>query len=104
MSRAADRIFFFFFSSRRRHTRSYGDWGSDVCSSDLVADTASQACRGQAQQFIAGVVPEVVVDCFKTIEVNHENGKHLSTALGTGERLFQAVLGDITVRDRKSGV
>src|SRR5207248_7623093 len=27
--------FFFFFSSRRRHTRSYGDWSSDVCSSDL---------------------------------------------------------------------
>src|SRR6266705_4777512 len=28
-------IVFFFFSSRRRHTRSYGDWSSDVCSSDL---------------------------------------------------------------------
>src|SRR5207248_8738003 len=26
----------FFFSSRRRHTRSYGDWSSDVCSSDLM--------------------------------------------------------------------
>src|SRR5207248_3066220 len=25
----------FFVSSRRRHTRSYGDWSSDVCSSDL---------------------------------------------------------------------
>src|SRR6266516_5621007 len=29
------RHIFFFFSSRRRHTRSYGDWSSDVCSSDL---------------------------------------------------------------------
>src|SRR5207248_8256813 len=28
--------YFFFFSSRRRHTRSYGDWSSDVCSSDLL--------------------------------------------------------------------
>src|SRR5207248_3811120 len=28
--------FLFFFSSRRRHTRSYGDWSSDVCSSDLA--------------------------------------------------------------------
>src|SRR5437867_7465595 len=28
-------VYFFFFSSRRRHTRSYGDWSSDVCSSDL---------------------------------------------------------------------
>src|SRR6266516_1589539 len=26
---------FFFFSSRGRHTSSYGDWSSDVCSSDL---------------------------------------------------------------------
>src|SRR6266516_6929964 len=29
-------FFAFFFSSRRRHTRSYGDWSSDVCSSDLL--------------------------------------------------------------------
>src|SRR5437867_6866311 len=28
-------LFCFFFSSRRRHTSSYGDWSSDVCSSDL---------------------------------------------------------------------
>src|SRR5207248_3781120 len=48
----------FFFSSRRRHTRSYGDWSSDVCSSDLVlgvgkarqrADVAGRHIeRGQA--------------------------------------------------------
>src|SRR5207248_4413956 len=31
-------IFEFFFASRRRHTRSYGDWSSDVCSSDLAHD------------------------------------------------------------------
>src|SRR5207248_498622 len=31
---------FFFFSSRRRHTRSYGDWSSDVCSSDLLLERA----------------------------------------------------------------
>src|SRR5207248_3922846 len=30
----------FFFSSRRRHTRSYGDWSSDVCSSDLIEPAA----------------------------------------------------------------
>src|SRR5207248_5049186 len=27
----------FVFSGRRRHTSSYGDWSSDVCSSDLTA-------------------------------------------------------------------
>src|SRR5256885_14549971 len=30
--------FCFFFSSRRRHTRLQGDWSSDVCSSDLIAE------------------------------------------------------------------
>src|SRR5437867_3759431 len=33
------RVAYFFFSSRRRHTRSYGDWSSDVCSSDLERAT-----------------------------------------------------------------
>src|SRR5207245_5929986 len=34
-------IVFFFFSSRRRHTRCYRDWSSDVCSSDLLAFSAT---------------------------------------------------------------
>src|SRR5207248_5802804 len=33
----------FFFSSRRRHTRSYGDWSSDVCSSDLTTYPGASA-------------------------------------------------------------
>src|SRR5207248_4143649 len=33
----------FLFSSRRRHTRSYGDWSSDVCSSDLIELNFSDA-------------------------------------------------------------
>src|SRR5438093_7299367 len=33
------RIGLFFFSSRRRHTRLVSDWSSDVCSSDLAADS-----------------------------------------------------------------
>src|SRR5207237_2290380 len=32
-------LLFFFFSSRRRHTRFKCDWSSDVCSSDLDAET-----------------------------------------------------------------
>src|SRR5437762_4364563 len=32
----------FFFSSRRRHTRYIGDWSSDVCSSDLAAEDATE--------------------------------------------------------------
>src|SRR5207248_5749040 len=37
------------FSSRRRHTRSYGDWSSDVCSSDLVP--AAEAYAGLKRRF-----------------------------------------------------
>src|SRR5688500_15872762 len=35
----------FFFSSRRRHTRLQGDWGSDVCSSDLLAAVSQHERR-----------------------------------------------------------
>src|SRR5437867_2078610 len=41
-------VFFFFFSSRRRHTRSYGDWSSDVCSSDLVIRNETNAATAKA--------------------------------------------------------
>src|SRR5207248_8493375 len=47
----------FFFSSRRRHTRSYGDWSSDVCSSDLHA---ARAFGGQQK---AGSVPLAGAQC-----------------------------------------
>src|SRR5437764_2788674 len=33
--------FLFFFSSRRRHARYIGDWSSDVCSSDLLAEASA---------------------------------------------------------------
>src|SRR5437867_9532846 len=39
---------FFFFSSRRRHTRSYGDWSSDVCSSDLISPARKESTRSKA--------------------------------------------------------
>src|SRR6266705_2802326 len=37
---ATDNHSVFFFSSRSRPTRSYGDWSSDVCSSDLLGGGA----------------------------------------------------------------
>src|SRR5207248_7803308 len=48
----------FFFSSRRRRTRSYGDWSSDVCSSDLADRPAERfgldlhrgSCSSQGQK------------------------------------------------------
>src|SRR3712207_9018101 len=35
----------FFFSSRRRHTRYWRDWSSDVCSSDLQPEQATDTGR-----------------------------------------------------------
>src|SRR5438094_8310187 len=41
----------FFFSSRRRHTSSYGDWSSDVCSSDLFrAGTRSRQAQSRVKR------------------------------------------------------
>src|SRR5438094_7785476 len=48
LGRAYECLLPFFFSSRRRHTRSYGDWSSDVCSSDLRRmETGVLAVLGQ---------------------------------------------------------
>src|SRR5437867_6205487 len=52
---------FFFFSSRRRHTRSYGDWSSDVCSSDL-----SRATSSSNRYF--GTIPKIACSCSVTRE------------------------------------
>src|SRR5437867_8502832 len=48
-------FFFFFFSSRRRHTRSYGDWSSDVCSSDLEPPTIRRCANRCEFCFIEGL-------------------------------------------------
>src|SRR5207248_7787333 len=43
-----------FFSSRRRHTSSYGDWSSDVCSSDLSSplwdEPAARECSSKTDR------------------------------------------------------
>src|SRR5438094_9814778 len=43
---------FFFFSSRRRHTRSYGDWSSDVCSSDLMNAIVDFPVKPEARPYL----------------------------------------------------
>src|SRR5207248_8005793 len=41
--------------SRRRHTRSYGDWSSDVCSSDLAAVGDDRSAAGLARATAAAL-------------------------------------------------
>src|SRR5207248_6518243 len=50
---------FVLFSSRRRHTSSYGDWSSDVCSSDLVPATNRGTRVRQAPTRTAAFSPQV---------------------------------------------
>src|SRR5256884_992442 len=49
-----DRVFF--FSSRRRHTRCSRDWSSDVCSSDLCAQS-----RRAAAEFTTGAAGQRLI-------------------------------------------
>src|SRR6266480_4713244 len=53
--------YFFFFSSRRRHTRLTCDWSSDVCSSDLQADSMSQAMLRKDHAALADLTHPAVV-------------------------------------------
>src|SRR2546429_9845884 len=48
------RFSFFFFSSRRRHTRCSRDWSSDVCSSDLAAESLLQGVRADRHAYVLG--------------------------------------------------
>src|SRR6266705_1127868 len=50
----------FFFSSSSRHTRSYGDWSSDVCSSDLAPSYVVTPLGAKVNRvFVVGVITDV---------------------------------------------
>src|SRR5699024_11316494 len=69
-------VFLCFFSSRRRHTRSKRDWSSDVCSSDLAAQSVDRRHPGwrpevvhsQAAAVIAEAVPGASLAQFLEVE------------------------------------
>src|SRR5207248_6977528 len=68
----------FFFASRRRHTRSYGDWSSDVCSSDLPAlDDPPRGRRapGSERTGEAGAQVAIAVEIFRMIHTAMDFGE-----------------------------
>src|SRR5574342_369685 len=83
---------FFFFSSRRRHTRSGGEWSSDVCSSDLLR--ASGDSCGARVNVVASGVPvgwgEPVYDrldadiAYAMMGINAVKGVEIGAGFGSG--------------------
>src|SRR5437867_5839849 len=67
--------FFFFFSSRRRHTRSYGDWSSDVCSSDLedIAEKSEPGDNGRERVRLRADVEELYLEHVAGLRALHED-------------------------------
>src|ERR1039457_5796367 len=73
-----------FFSSRRRHTRSQGDWNSDVCSSDLyeglIEKNAQDTKSGAGQYF----TPRVLIDAIVEVMRPQPGTAIIDPAAGTG--------------------
>src|SRR5207248_8403646 len=74
----------FFFSSRRRHTRSYGDWSSDVCSSDLaVLEWTSEEAVVSSLMLLTGASFEechrIRVDCPRDVVGTWQDGSATKT-------------------------
>src|SRR5574340_1686051 len=96
---------FFFFSSRRRHTRSFGDWSSDVCSSDLTLmlivalpfvvlplwrDASSNAADNEVQRDAANL--EILRDQLAELEADLRDDLLTQDAYEQGKRELQARL------------
>src|SRR5437867_6623119 len=70
----------FFFSSRRRHTRSYGDWSSDVCSSDLFFNLCGAAGAEQIAKAV-GLAHRCRLECRKGLSGPIELEQHFAEQL-----------------------
>src|SRR6266705_3753708 len=79
----------FFFSSRRRHTRSYGDWSSDVCSSDLLAAHATTLLREIGWHGVAMVEfkHDRATDSYTLMEINGRFQASTALSLDAGLNL-----------------
>ena len=59
---------------------------------------AEQALRDVFQHLVAGLVAQAVVDVLEAVEVQEQHGHLAAVALGTGQRLRQAVRQQLAVR------
>src|SRR6266550_8319831 len=83
-------VCFFFFSSRRRHTRCSRDWSSDVCSSDLGAETkCTVKLRADPRAHEIGGL----ADARAELEAENEGG-HANVARHAGKSYDRVVAGE----------
>src|SRR5207248_5656439 len=72
---------------RRRHTRSYGDWSSDVCSSDLGRDEAWSISRTIGDAFF--LLASFLTGCFTvTMRQAKLEPLHATSLVATGSMVM----------------
>src|SRR3712207_5785255 len=92
--------FFFFFSSRRRHTRYWRDWSSDVCSSDLIAETGA----GQHGVATATVCALLGLECivYMGLEDTRRQRPNVERMQLLGARVEAVEAGSMTLKEAVS--
>src|SRR5207248_5722279 len=81
----------FFFPSRSRHTRSYGDWSSDVCSSELSAPRSARRAQARERRAERGVEPGRVRDEDGLVQLHPPREEQIGRA-SCRERVESAVV------------
>src|SRR5207248_4195375 len=72
--------------SRRRHTRSYGDWSSDVCSSDLAHEIRPTATKASHR-------PRGSTESCRCVDCSFGSADESTTQRGTARRALCAGAG-----------
>src|SRR5207248_5927623 len=96
----------FFFSSRRRHTRSYGDWSSDVCSSDLLVLSCGRLGNSVTRMDLEGIRIALRRQPFEPFSIRLTDGRSMAVRhpefVAVGHRRVK--IGRASCREEEWGV
>src|SRR5207248_6154608 len=90
------------FSSRRRHTRSYGDWSSDVCSSDLPS-SAPVPLRMMGAKALVPMGPKEMATALFMLTFDADAAIReaaTKSAAGLPDRILSVEIGRASCRER----
>src|SRR5207248_8396509 len=91
---------------RRRHTRSYGDWSSDVCSSDLERRRGNHRLTAGIGQWLVAQVQQHVIEPLPQLphEAFHEGRRDVRALLRTGNAAqHSSALAEARSEERRVG-